>query len=873
MSEEDKQNINSGISSNPAETDTERQVEDQHSVSFRPSDAGAGDDDNGDFSEEEERPFPSGGNMSREELENYFRNNPRFARMFDHSEDEKKAPKWSIRVGGIRLTLRRIMIVFFFFLVVLLCIGVCLFYAVKDIGKYVAFKDASALFESGDYEGAREEFIKVLKEDPNKEAAVEAMAQIYHHFGDWNNESFFRQRIMRLNPLDQDAFHAFLESAFRARNFGSIYSILNLKVMDDAELPPDDGALYLIAALNSGHVPNGKTFYEARKKADPEYFSRTERGRLAEMMLSSSHMNREQVWNFIPQLDQIQDPQVRFETINVLLHFLSAQNDRESDEKMEALLLEAVKINDFAGVPLLANYYFSRYRFDDTIRICEEFLKTKINAMIPILYGESCLLSGQPELLVPLAEKIRSLRSRQSMIIASYLDSLIAFAADDNARLPGFLQSAGSTIESPLFSLMKLQVALQQDSPNEILHYLRIIMNGRPFMDFQQRARTAVLQYLMGKTETNLVSFPGRAPEETELLNICAEIAQLIRTPDDDVSFLLRIILSDHFNRSVLTEDEIQSALQSFPEDPVLLLIAAKFYLNRNPDRTMEYITKYKELKDVPEKNKSSADVLHMVTLDRLGRQNEAEKEFRALVEKGNDEKLLSLYYEFCIENGFIDSLKSLAAWLDALPADSEKRAVLPFVQAEILLSEGETEQALGLFEKSASKDPRFVFHAASRLAEAGRNDAAFKRYLSVKDTYPDKALVNINLSELYFGQGDMKNALACAETAWMVDRNSLLGRYVYGKRLYEAGQYAEAISVLKFPQHLVFFPKEMLDVWSQAIREQIKADFKAERYTPAMENVNFLLIYFPDDKLGLDYLDRIERIRRHETVGGSGAK
>ncbi len=866
MSEEDKQSTNSGISSNPAETDTERQAEDPHSVSFRPSDAGVGVGENGESPEEEERPFPSGGNMSREELESYFRNNPRFARMFDHSEDEKKAPKWSIRVGGIRLTLRRIMIVFVFFLVVLLCLGVCLFYAVKDIGKYVAFKEASALFESGDYDGAREKFIKVLKEDPNKEAAVEAMAQIYHHFGDWNNESFFRQRIMRLNPLDQDAFHAFLESAFRARNFGSIYSILNLKVMDDAALPPDEGALYLIAALNSGHAQNGKAFYEVRKKADPEYFSGTERGRLAERLLNSSKMNREQVWNYIPQLDQIQDPQVRFETINVLLHFLSTQNDREADEKMEALLLEAVKLNDFAGVPLLANYYFSRYRFDDTIRVCEEFLKTKINAIIPILYGESCVLSGQPELLVPLTELIRSLRGRQSMIIASYLDALSAFAADDNARLPGLLQSAGSTIDSPLFSLMKLQVALQQDSSNEILHYLRIIMNGRPFMDFQQRARTAVLRYLLEKSEKDLAS-------SSELLNICAEIAKLIRTPDDDVSFLLRIVLSDHFNRNVLTEDEIQSALQSFPDDPVLLLIAAKFYLNRYPDRTMNYITKFKDLKDVPEESKSSADVLHMVTLDRLGRQNEAEKEFRVLVEKGGDENLLYLYYEFCIENSFIDSLKSLAAWLGALPADSEKRAVLPFVQAEILLSEGETEQALGLFEKSSSNDPRFVFHAASRLAEAGRNDAAFKRYLSVKDTYPDKALININLSELYFGQGDMKNALACAEAAWAMDRSSLLGRYIYGKRLYEAGQYAEAVAVLKFPQHLAFFPKEMLDVWSRAIREQIKADFKAERYTPAMENVNFLLIYFPDDKFGLDYLDRIERIRRHETVGGSGAK
>ena len=61
-----------------------------------------------------------------------------------------------------------------------------------------------------------------------------------------------------------------------------------------------------------------------------------------------------------------------------------------------------------------------------------------------------------------------------------------------------------------------------------------------------------------------------------------------------------------------------------------------------------------------------------------------------------------------------------------------------------------------------------------------------------------------------------------------------------------------------------------MLDLWSKAIREQIKADYYAERYTPALENAKFLLIYFPDDRFGKDYLERVERIRRHETVGGN---
>ena len=806
---------------------------------------------------------------TREEIESQYRNDPRLSMLFNHEEKKKKTvSEWSINVGGLRLTAMRILILVGFLLVFLLCLGGSLYYAFKDMSKYKDFTQASALLESGDYEGARNLFIRVLSEDPNKEEAVAALAQIYHYYGDWNNEAFLRQRIMRLNPLNQEYFYEFLESAFRARNFGTIYSLLNLKVMDNPELPPEEGSLYLIAALNSGHASNGKSFYENRKKADPDYFSETERGRVAEMLLNAPNMSFEEAQNHLASLDQIQDSQTRFEVINMLLPFFMKRGDRESNERVDNLLHEAVELNEYAGAPMLARYYFFCYRFDDTIKICEDYFKTKINAVMPILYGESCILSGQPELLSPLLEKMRRLRSgRQSRIIVSYLDALGAFQEGDDARLQILLQAAGATIETPLSSLMRYHLVLKNDSPKEILFLLTGIMRSRPFLDFQQRARTAALEYLLKKANA------GELESNQELLTVCAEIASLIQTPDDDAPFLQRIILTDHFKRNVLTEDELQRALRSFPDDPLLLSIAAEFYLaNGNPDRAMEYVAEYKDLDDLPEKIKSSVDVLHMLALEQLGRKDEAEKEFRALVERGGDETVLALYFEFCVENEFVDSLKSLCQWIESLPKDSSSRADLPFVRAEILLAEGKQQEALDLFEKAAGGHPRFTFHAAARLAEAGRTASAIRHFLSIRNTYPDRSRLEIRLSELYTKAGDTAAALECARTAWQEDRNSLSTRYIYGRGLAESGRYADAVSVLKFPQYKASFPKEMLDVWANAIREQIKADFAAERYNPAMESVKHLLIYFPDDAVGRDYLERIERIRRHETVGGSAA-
>ena len=841
--------------------------EGRHSSSFPPGsvlEGGGKTEGDGDALENESRHSER---RTREEIENQFRNDPRLSMLFDHEEEKKKASvsEWCVYVGGLRLNLKRLLILAGFLFVILLCLGGSLFYAFNDFAKYKNFSRASALFEAGDYDAARELYIKVLRDDPNNEAAVAAMAQIYHHFGDWNNETFLRHRLMRLNPLSEEYYHEFLESAFRARNFSSIYSQLNLKVMEDVELPPDEGALYLISALSSGHASNAKMFYGNKTKKDPEYFSGTERGRVAEMLYHVADMNFEQAQNLFSSRNDIQDLMARFELNNMLVQFFSKRGDRESEERIEELLLECAEMNNFAGAPILAKHYYSNCRFDDVIRICGEYLKTKVNAVMPILYGESSLLSGQAELIPEMSKKIGRLHGgRQTIIITSYLDALYAFHSGEDTRLPLLLQVTNSTIETPLSTLMQFHLALKNDSSSEILSLLGKIMKGRPFLDFQQRARTAALEYLLKKNNTvDLDSNP-------EQLALCAGIASLIQSPDDDVSFLQRIILTDHFKRSVMTEEEIQSALQSFPGDPILLELAAEFYLaNGKPDRTMDYVTEYRELKDIPEKTKTIVDVLHMLALEQLGRKDEAEKEFRSLVERDNDEALFAFYFEYCAENGFIDSLKTLSERITSLPAGSSDRAALPFIRAEILLSEGKEQEALDLFEKCPAAHPRFVFHAASRLAEAGRSAAAIKRYSSIRDTYPDRALLEIRLSELYRAVGDKDAALACARTAWEKDRNSLMTRYVYGRCLYENGQYAEAVSVLKFPQYKAVFPKEVLELWSNAIREQIKTDFNAERYTPAMEGVKYLLIYFPDDKDGLEYLEKLEQIRRHEASGG----
>lgn len=859
MNEEGVKNENVGPES--AGSKKEYRPEDRYSAHFPPENVQMPGMKNGEGEEASDAVREAGERKSREELENQYRNDPRFNMLFEHKGEVDRPSVWHIRVAGIRLTRKRILILFCFMLVVLFCLGACFFYALKDIGKYRHYARASALYEAGDYEAAKEMFFKVISEDPNREGAIAAMADIYRQSGDWANEAFFRHRLMRLNPLDPYRTADFLNASFRARNFSSIYSILNLKVMENPELPPEEGALYLVSSLLSGHVADGKAFYETWTRNRPDYFSSTETGRLAELLLDASSLDKEKARVCIESLAGIRDPQVRFETINVLLYFFSKQDDPESEETVEKLLLQAAELNDFAGAPMLADFYFSRGRFEEAIGICDRYLRTKLNARMPVLYGESCALSGQADRILPLADRIRKLSGRQSKMLVSYLDALVAFCREDYASLRSLLLEAGSTIETPLSVLMRFHLAIMNDSPKEILLSLDSIMKKPPFMDFQERAGAAAMLYLLKKLDNGV--------PDAETLQNYAEIADLIRTPDEKVSFLQRIILLDRRNRGILKEDELQAALDQFPDDFILLRIAAEYYLlNGQPKRAMDCISAYNAQNDVPDK--SFIAVLHVLALAELGREKDAEKEFRSILEAEDGGTLLYPYYSFCIESDLPDSLKSLESWLETLPKDSPARSALPFVRAEILYAADATrDQALDLFEKSDADDPRFAFHAATRLAKAGRLDAAFKRYLAVRDSYPDKALVDINLSELYFGRGEMDAAVASARSAWQEDRSSLLARYTYAKRLFELGQYAEVVDVLNFPQYKSSFPEEMLKLWQKSIRECIKADFDDARYGNSQEKARYLLIYFPEDKVGQEYLDKIETLRLQEKNRG----
>jgi len=806
--------------------------------------------------------FASGGRRpTREELESKYRQDPRFSMLFDHTktEDPEKPKRQYVRVGGIRLTPKRIVIISAFLLIMLSCLGACVFFLVKGLGRSVECAQAIALYNEGDYDDAKVKLIRVLSRDPHRENAVAALANIYHHYGDWGNETFFRQRLVRLDPLNKQYFDDYLKSAMRARNYNVIYSQLSLKQIENETLDPETAALFLMSALHSGHVSEGKSFYRSKSLGEPKYFAQTELGRFAETMLKAESLVPKDADKLFAALDDVKDPSVRFELLNMRVYLLSKIQDEEKEAKIEAMLIEMAELNNFAGGPILANYYFSRYRFQDAIRVSEQFLQNKVNTEMPILYGESCLLSGQPELIPPMADRIRKLEGRQSRIIAAYLDALTAFSAGDLDETKSRLQASGSTIETPMSALISLILAVNNRSASEVRLTLNRLMTRAPFLDLQERARSAALRYLLAE----LGDMKG-FPDPRQVADYAA-IADLIQTPGDDNSFLQRIIMLDKYNRNALNEDELQATLKKFPGDLVLLQIATEYYLFRNNTKlAMDYIEQYR--KDSEGAGPDDMTVLYMLVLDQLGRHEEAEEEFRSIVERDPDNgDLLFYYYTYCTRHGFLAPLRELEKRVAALPQNSSLREFLPFIRAEIRFADGDRKAALDAFESAKTERPDLIDYAGDFLAAGGRTDAAIKRYLSIQNDTQDKVQLNLKLSRLYREKNDLASARKHAYAAWAQDREDLDARFAYAQFLVEEKDYSDAIDVLKFPQYKAVFPENVVDLWSVAMREQMKSDFANARYTPAFEAAKHLLIYFPYDDEAQDYIRRVEQIRQEE--------
>ncbi len=738
--------------------------------------------------------------------------------------------------------------------VLLACLGCLGYFGVKTLRRSHLRVSAREAFAAGDWKKAEKLLTEYVGKDPDSEEDYVRLAQVYNHFGNTDEEMDCWYRACVLNPLKPEYWDNYTGCALNARNFAHLYATLSRKALLNNELPPKDEHLYLICSVMTNHGKDAEKQYETMLKKNPDAFQQGDLARFAEFLVTFSKHTDVERRSFLDEFMKSDDSFVRLESILQYLVDLRLSGEDEDTifEQEETMLKDAVALNRFAATPFLGSLYFARLKFSSVIEIAEPYLADIANIPLSIVYAESCVYCAQPEKLKPLAEKFRTLGTMHKLL-ASYFDALLDFSQglEKNDDLAKHMQEAGGAVQTDLANLINLQIALNNDNPEQIVSSLEMILKNPLFYNLQERARTAVRYYLGSKI--------GENPELAEDLRM-VKLVQLISGPDKMDPFLMRITISDLHRRNLLTRQIIQENLEAFPLDPYLLQVAAEYELfSGDPEQCLEYVERFYGLEG--EKRSNIFDFLHMLALELSGRIDEAAKEYTALVDNTEmDRGVLYRYFRFCIDHERMDELSKMADRLDASDVPALK-ALAPFFRAESLFLQGKKDEALSQLGTAKTEHPDFALRAANLFSTYDVLDEALSRYLALLGKHPDSRLILANIAEVYLAKGMKPEALSYAKQAWETNQDDRIGQFVYAKMLAANGQYQDAERTLIIPHRKVEMPEdEVRELWTDIMLHCVREDIEKEQFRRALDRTNHYLILFPDDAAFLEFKARAEQ-------------
>ena len=749
-------------------------------------------------------------------------------------------------------------------LILLASLLACGYFGVKTIRRSRLRRAAMTAYENREYILAERLLRQYVQADPNAEAEFVALANIYHEFGNLGMEAQMWQTAYSLNPLKQEYYENLLTGATNAANYQLLYSVLGRKATAGEALTGQELSLLVLSSCRSGHQKDGEAVFQKAVKADPEAFHKYDLGRLAEFLVKYDSLSDSERGAYLAGAMRSEDPLIRLEAILCSVRRIRQQDGIDRAEEIEALLKQAVETNYYVGTLYLADFLFSQCRFADVFQILEPYQKKIDDINLFLLYAESCVFEQKTDELKALAKKLRR-KAGAFSILADYCDILIAYLEDDGAKLSTAVRKSGNIIISPLSRFIRLRVAMLNGSSEEVRSVAREIFSSPPFHDLHTRALLLCMDYLAEEM---------KKPENGKDLSQMADLAKILSGYLQDNRMLTEIILLDQYKKGLVNEADLMAALAKFPDDGLLLRIAAEnLVFSGKAEQAMpileQVLAAEKEAKEEPDRDFL---FLYMLALDQLERYDEAAVIFHDLVEQSEfNLELLHQYFQFCVENERVAEMTSMADQLASLNDGKLEHFAKFFRAASLLVPEDGAEdvdeekekEALDLLASTPTGDPDFTFYAANTLCKYDRLDEAEAKYKAIMKTFRLPALIYVNLSELNHARGDEEKALENAKEAFGLEKNSMLPAFVYAQRLSESGKYEEAVAALNFPRRAVTYREDIVTLWADCMRQVIGKNIANGQYQLAEEQCKHLLVIVPEDEFALEKLDEARRLMR----------
>ncbi|MDD5663272.1 MAG: hypothetical protein PHT71_03310 [Victivallaceae bacterium] len=721
-------------------------------------------------------------------------------------------------------------------------IGIFGYFMYKNRQKVELFQLAMAAYATGNYPQAKIGFVNVLRDDYNNEIALVKLAELAERSGNWAEASYYWNRASSLNAFDDHYFSATIRNMLKCRDFTGITRLLEnykkTKALDAEDM--------IFEAFSHFMLRNYGKSRELLNEIPDSAKTSSPLAELLEFYLTVGQNSDPEMVDKLIKLSKCGDSVVMFEAYTSLA---SIYQNNENYGKTEESLKSAATLNPFAGLPLLGEFYSMRANHAAASKAYRDALSFGPSAILATKLGESLAAQNDRSGIIELAKSYRS-GNRQALKAGYYLDALAAFLAGDWKTMGNNLRYLDDSFNTPPAIMMRLCLAVYERNSEKAGQALERFSSDLRFRLMVPRAVQITLPFIIGLIH------------EQKITEAAALARKLEKSGASDI-IVSRLVLADNLQKNISVPSEIKKALEKFPEDQVLLGIAAVDALRDGRYReALQYIEK--NLKNGF--NTVDVRLQHIAALEGLKQNDMAATEFRHVMDENPDRfELIKGFMEFAVRNARINDLEFLV--VRVMTSDKPIiRQFAPYVEAEKAFIIGNNEQVKYYLKQADSNYPELVFRAAVLYGLIDELDMGIASYLKIADSFPDRALVQINLSELYDAKGNSSKALEIAEKAWRSEPERVEVLECYGIRLAKSGELDKASLLLEQAMaRSNSTSSRAFECWREVQERLLEQKFNRGEYSACRNLCIKLLRRIPDHPQALQYLKKLDEIEKQK--------
>lgn len=721
----------------------------------------------------------------------------------------------------------------------ILCAGLAVLLAVfiREHRRGASLAEAVEAFETGHLSEARQKFKEILREDENQERAYVGLAEIAEKESRWQDAARHWRMAGSLNSLKTDYKNRWKRALALGRDFFGLRDIF-VSHMDLSHVQSDEDSFYILLTAESPRDFAVQEYRKLLKRENPDFFT-TDYGQLVACL--ESRNRSPQVMQDLEKLSRSRDQVVSFEAAIQLAIRKTADGDMKSAEK---ILLKAVEQNPFSGLPYLESFYIDNLRFDRAIEYCSVDFRRFHRPWTAIQLAELYLLSGKTSKIRPLLFSLSG-NSKAEIITTDYLESLIAFAADDAAGVAGKYPRGGKYVRTPVSALVGLYDAVSSGNIAAVKKAWKDFQLIPPFYDLRARGEKLLLARI-GK-----MILQKKNDDAVSLL----EMEGVDFTADRAVS---EFFISIKFYRGELLNSDLDRALKKYPDSPVLLAVGAKYFHHLGEFQRSADLAD-RAMKHLPPAEKYPMLALQALNFAGMGKTDDAGTVLRQMLAGWpNDSRILLAACRFAME-------QSRPAILETICRDlaRAKSPLLPYAEGSLLMMQGRQTEGLERFAQLDAGSPELLFQAAKSLGENNRIVPAVRLYRKIlkaeKTGSRIRAFVLANLAELQIAENDLKSAEKNAAEAWRLLPGHQTIQTCYAGLLFRAGKWREVLNVISPVPYMAAPESPLRQMWIGAAEKELSRRDQPVDETSKQLCSN-LLSLAPNSNAGLNFRKQIRQ-------------